>query len=280
MSNIKKHFKSRWKEKGTLIEADYSQLEIYVLAHLSGDINLKNDLLSGKDLHAISAENLFGPRFTKEQRKIAKQLSFQLQYGAGAKSMAEKNNISVYKAKQFIVQYYRRYPDVENYQEYLIQLVRKSRIVPPGARTEKGFPQGVGSYQQDTGRLFTFVEEDSPEWIKHTETSFRPTQIKNYGIQGFAGGDIVLTSLGVLHRELKQNEKLKDNCLLINTIHDSVMADCKDGYVSDAVELITDTMEAAPQYLKEWYDIDFDLPLQVEVKTGKNWGEMIDYPPF
>jgi len=274
MSQIKKHFTSRFPD-GYLLEADYSQLEIYVLAYLSGDIQLKADLLNGVDLHSQAAERLFGRNFTAEDRKTAKQLSFQLQYGSGAKAMSIKNGIPISLAKKFIAQYYERYPGVAVYQNKLLEQVKASREVSE-ERTEGGFPRGVGKYQSETGRIFVFKEYDSPSFMqeKGEYTSFKPTEIKNYGVQGFAGGDIVLTVLGRLFRDLKSKAYNQD-VLLINTIHDSILLDIKDvGMMPIAKSLVRYHMQSAPNYLKEDYGIDFDLPLKVEFKAGKNWAEM------
>jgi len=274
MSQIKKHFTSRFPD-GYLLEADYSQLEIYVLAYLSGDTQLKADLLNGVDLHSQAAERLFGRNFTAEDRKTAKQLSFQLQYGSGAKAMSIKNGIPISLAKKFIAQYYERYPGVAVYQNKLLEQVKASREVSE-ERTEGGFPRGVGKYQSETGRIFVFKEYDSPSFMqeKGEYTSFKPTEIKNYGVQGFAGGDIVLTVLGRLFRDLK-NSEYHDGILLINTIHDSILLDIKHrDLIPGAKWIVSRHMKSAPDYLKEDYGIDFDLPLKIEFKAGKNWAEM------
>ena len=92
--SIKDCFISRWGSDGYLMEVDFSQLEVVALAILSGDPVLKDDLLSGRDMHRMRAAELFGipeASVTDGQRQLCKQLSFQLQYGAGYKSMAEKN---------------------------------------------------------------------------------------------------------------------------------------------------------------------------------------------
>lgn len=276
MSDIRKAFVSRYTDTGVLLELDYSQLEIYVLAYLSGDKQLKEDLLSGKDLHNISATMLFGHAFTPAERKIAKQLSFQLQYGAGARSMAETNNIRLELAETFIRKYYERYTGVAAYQKAKIAEVdanRQSSLM----RTKSGLPAGISKISSETGRIYTFVEMDSPDWMKKA-TGFSPTKVKNYFTQGFATGDIVPTVLGVLHRELKQwckTRKYTKDVILVNTIHDSVMFDCESR--SAAIEWATrakEIMESAPDILKKVYNIDFDLPLKVGVEMGVSWYDM------
>ena len=196
MSDILKHYTSRFPD-GYLLEVDFSQLEILVLAFLSGDEQLRKDLLSGADLHTISAQKLFGvSKPSDKQRKIAKMLSFQLQYGSGAKNMAQSNGIPEATAKKFIENYYDRYPGVKKYQDDMIKKVEANRT-PSSERTKLGRPAGVSEVRSLTGRRYTFKEQDAPEWSAR-DASFSPTQIKNYPTQGFATGDIVPLALGKL----------------------------------------------------------------------------------
>mgnify|MGYP003656065711 CR=1 FL=1 len=286
MSMIKKAFTSRWSE-GYIMELDFRQLEIYVLAFLSGDQRLRNDLISGKDLHDISAEMLFGKTFDKAQRKIAKQLSFQLQYGAGAASMADSNGIDVKDAKKFIENYYKRYQGVADYHEKLITQLTDLRQCRVGLRSNKGIPCGVAKVPSLTGRVYTHAETDAPDFMvkpkfggrKAVHVSFSPTKAKNYPVQGFATADIVPMVLGNLYRAYR-----KEGCTgghwskfvrMINTIHDSVLFDCRNkasayAWGKEAKRI----MESAPAELKRIFNIDFDLPLRVGVSIGKNWYDM------
>ena len=259
MSDIRKHYTSRFPD-GYLLEVDFSQLEILVLAFLSGDEQLRKDLLSGADLHTISAQKLFGvSKPSDKQRKIAKMLSFQLQYGSGAKNMAQSNGIPEATAKKFIENYYDRYPGVKKYQDDMIKKVEANRT-PSSERTKLGRPAGVSEVRSLTGRRYTFKEQDAPEWSAR-DASFSPTQIKNYPTQGFATGDIVPLALGKL--------------LIINTVHDSIVFDCNDKIAAkEWAREAKRIMEDSPKYLKEVFDIDFDLPLNVGCDIGKNWGEM------
>ena len=274
MSNIRKYFTSRFPD-GYLVELDYSQLEIYALAHLSGDHQLKNDLLSGADLHNISAEALFGSGFTKEQRRTAKQLSFQLQYGAGYKSMAAKNGVSEELAKKFIENYYNRYPSIREWQSENFIYISDTRQVSE-RRTKRGLPAAMSFLPTSTGRIYAFTEEDAPNWSK-LAASFSPTKVKNYPVQGFATGDIVPMILGKLYRRLKECHDLDGKVLIVNTVHDSVVFDTENlelaKYWAKEAKRI---MELAPHYLKEEFNIDFELPLPVGVSIGKNWADMED----
>jgi DNA polymerase I-like protein with 3'-5' exonuclease and polymerase domains len=277
MSDLRKCFKSRFQPDGVLLELDYSQLEIIVLAHLSKDEQLIKDLIAGTDLHSISATNLFGRVFTKEERTLAKQLSFQLQYGAGYKSMAESNNISEEVAKKFIKQYYDRYPGVRDWQVKTQVNINLARKISP-YRTKKGMPAGKAILISETGRQYTFIEKDSPEWylVHRPATSFQPTEIKNYPVQGLATGDIVPMMVGKLYRKLCQWETWRVEFFMVSTTHDSVLFDCSHVDVAQGLSLgAKEIMEQAPLYLKSIFNIDFELPLKVEASIGKNWKDMV-----
>ena len=198
---IRKCFTSRWPD-GVLLELDFKQLEVFVLAYLSNDKVLRRDLLSGKDLHAISATSLFGSRYTDKQRTIAKQLSFQLQYGAKAKGMAHKLGIPVHVATRFIKQYYDRYPGVKAYQDAQIALVKSNRQISDRT-TATGIPIGFSQIQDpNTNRIYTFWERENR--YSPTGVSFNENEIKNYRVQGLATGDIVPMIEGKLYRVLKE----------------------------------------------------------------------------
>ena len=277
MSNIKDCFKSRYKD-GYLIEVDYSQLEVIVLAFLSGDKQLRDDILSGKDLHTMRASELFSipeSAVTSPQRRIAKTFSFQLQYGSGAKNMAEQNNTSVVLAKQFITNYYNRYGGVKEYQNMIAEEVSKSRRITK-KRTKNGLPLGKGTYKSLTGRTYTFLEYDSPEFMqqKGVMVSFSPTQMKNYPVQGLATGDIVQMMLGEVYFKLQEDSYLKDNSKMINTIHDSMLFDCRGIAVPNLCNTLKELLEDTPKYFLKYFGYTFDLPLNIDIKLGKTWGNL------
>ena len=282
MSNIRKYIIPT-EDDGVLLELDFSQLEIVVLAHLSGDEALKHDLLSGVDLHNVSATSLFGAGFTKDQRRIAKQFSFQLQYGAGYKSMAASSNMPEEVAKKFIEQYYKRYPGVKAYQALLQEKIDVSRK-KSHKRTPDGLPAGQSKFQSETARIYTFTESDAPEWMRESKwgraaksTTFSPTKVKNYQVQGYATGDIVPVVLGALWRTMLAFNRSRGARVvnLINTVHDSVLFDCASYSVGEEWARIAKTvMESAPKLVHERLGVEFSMPLKVEAEIGKDWFNM------
>lgn len=274
MSSIKTCFKSRFPD-GYLMEVDFSQLEVVALAILSGDPVLKNDILSGLDMHRVRAAELFGipeSAVTDEQRRLAKQLSFQLQYGAGYKSMAEKNGCSEYVAKLFIDNYYARYPEVKRWQDQIASEVKMSRR-PGSGYTAKGFPKGEGVLMSPTGRMYKFYEYDT-SYGKFGTVSFSPTEMKNYPVQGFATGDIMALYRGRLYRRLV-SDGLYERLLMINTVHDSVMLDVPTMEdVKLAYRVCKEVADALPALIEDLWGIEVDVPLKVECKYGPRWSDM------
>ena len=270
----RKCFTSRF-EDGVLLELDYKQIEIFVLAFLSQDKQLIDDLLSGADLHAISAENLFGSRFTKEQRRIAKQLSFQLQYGSSAAGMARKLRIPKKLAQKFIDSYYTRYPEVKKWQDDMIVAIYFLRQ-PSDRRSKTGIPIGYSEWTSCTGRIYTFWEQDNK--YSPTGVSFNPREIKNYPVQGLATGDIAPLAFGKLFLEMFKWSPWSDedrSIQLVNTVHDSILFDCYNEQAARTWSIIAKgVLEKAPQYLKEDLGVDFNLPLRVDAKMGKSWADM------
>lgn len=271
MSNIKRAFISRFKD-GLLVEIDYSQLEVFVLAHLSQDAQLLKDLEEGVDIHSRNAKKLFGIHFTPHQRRLAKGMSFQLQYGASANRIASEFDISIEIAKRFIDIYYETYPEVKVYQDTFANKVKWGRV-PSRYRTKAGQPAGMSKVQSETGRIYTFIEYDG--WSG--STSFSPTQMKNYETQGTATGDIVPMMLGVLARTLITNDVLKDKALLVNTVHDSVILDVHPEVLDKAIKVCYDVLSNASEEYETRFGYEFSLPLGIDIKIGSNWAEMKKY---
>ena len=272
--SIKRFFKSRFVG-GKIVEGDYSQLEIRVLAELSGDKQLMRDV-DETDLHSIRAAEWKGKRVadvTPLERRLAKTISFQLQYGAGFKSIAATNNITIEEAKSFVEAYYRRYPSVVAWQERVMAQVVKSRV-PSSKRTKAGVPAGEGKYICPvTSREYTFYEKDgfTRAWGKDVGPTFYAPEVKNYPVQGLATGDIVPMVLGRLSRHML---RMGYDSLLVNTVHDSIVIDAHPAEVDEMVRVLKNIMELAPEYIKEDYEYVMRVELPVDVKVGESWDAM------
>ena len=284
MSNIKEAFVSRF-DNGVIMEADFSQLEVVGQAIVTKDKQLKQDLLDGLDMHLVSASWVTGKDYdwlkqaydsgdpaVKKARQEAKRPRFELQYGAGVKTIAHNNGWSEQQAKDYIDRYYDRYPGVKKWQDDVARSVEMS-AKPTGVISNSGDPHRRGFYKSITGRYYVFntMESDyQPKWGKR-EPNFSPTQMKNYPIQGFATGDIVPEVLGRLYRGLVKH---RDKVLLINTIHDSIVFDVNTeaGLGADLIAGgIKDMMQDAPRWMKERFGVEIDIPLKVDVEYGDSW---------
>ena len=295
MSAIKKCFPSRWGKEGSIVEADFSQLEVIGVAFLSQDMNMIEDIENGIDAHSQSASwlapylhpskgytyegiragYLGGDSFFSKFRKQSKGPRFELQYGAGYKSIALNNKISEKAAKGFVESYYGRYWRLKEWQEENIERV-KAEAKHEGDRTPKGYPAKRSTLILDTGRRFTFVEQDAPDFLveRGVYTSFSPTAIKNYPSQGFATGDIVPLVMGKLMRKFAETPEVSRKCLTINTVHDSIIFDVHNSVLDVSTKIIKATMEAAPEFIKDTFGIVFDLDLPVDVEAGLTWSEV------
>ena len=276
-SQVKSIFHSRFRAEGFIVEADYKQLEVIALAILSEDKQLVKDILSGTDIHTETHNKVrrYLPTTMSEedQRRCVKAVNFGLIYGGGAKTLAKQSGLDVSTVKKIIKAFYARYPGVKDF-----QADQSSRLGPTyySGKTLKGYPRHSAKLTSITGRQYTFNEYDNPPWAKRAtgkDTDFSYTQLCNYEVQGFATGDIVPTVIGVMFRELKRNPMLKDKCLMINTVHDSVIFDVHYSVLEYACDEIKRIMESAPEIMKEVYGIDIELPLKVEVTAGPNWKE-------
>ena len=272
--SVKQIFTSRY-DNGVIIELDFKNLEVVAAAFLSQDPVMIQDLVSGADPHVANAAIVFDKdisEVTADERQIAKVASFQLLYGAGQQKIAEVMfDGDEDKATRFIFAYYDRYSRLKLWQGDVAKSIRAGRKIS-SHRTDRGLPSGESTYRSCTGRLYKFLEYDAPKFLcdKGVAVSFSPTEMKNYPVQGFATADVVLFQLGKLFRVLSKH---RDKCLLINTIHDSVLLDCKAGYKDIVIATCKDVLEDVKTTLKE-LGINFNVPIAVDPKSGASWGDM------
>lgn len=265
---IKKIFKSRFPD-GLLVEFDFSQLEVAILAHVSKDRQLLEDITGGTDIHTALYVDMNGCHPTEAARKAFKRLTFGLLYGAGATTLAENAGCSVDVSKKFIATFYKRYIGVHRWHAEMAERAMKAaehRVGADGMRqVERSF-----TYSTETGRYYVFKEYKST-YRTDRDYSFSPTELKNYPIQGLATGDIVPMMLGILFRELKDLTNVK----LVNTVHDSILFDVsnqaiKDGIISKIKAVLNNTHV----YYEKTFGVPLSLKLSAGCQLGQNWYEM------
>jgi len=226
-----------------LISADYSQIELVVLAHLSGDKNLLSSFLEGKDVHARTASLIFGMEekdIQSEQRRIAKTINFGVMYGMSAFRLANELNITRTEAAAFIEAYFKTYAGVRDFIETLI------------AKTEK---TGYASTILGRRRFIPAINSRNK-----TEKAAAERVAVNTPIQGSAA-DIVKTAMLNLDKALTAaNSPAK----LLLQVHDELILECPKEKAKETAELVRREMENA---------VKLKIPLRVSVETGKSWGD-------
>ena len=232
--------------KGTvLISADYAQIELVVLAHLSGDKNMCKAFNEGTDVHKATAALIYNvppEHVTPEMRRTAKTINFGVIYGMSAFRLANDLGISRTQASQFIQNYFTMYADVDRFiKETVAQAEKTGSITTIMGRTRPIF--GINSVNK--------VEKAAAERIA-----------VNSPVQGSAA-DIVKKAMTDISLAL---EKAKSPARLLLQVHDELIFECPDDKteIEKTIALIKDKMEHA---------VELSVPLRVSIEYGKNWGE-------
>ncbi|MDR0877743.1 MAG: DNA polymerase I, partial [Treponema sp.] len=226
-----------------LISADYSQIELVVLAHLSGDKNLIAAFNDGVDVHARTAALIFGideKSVIPEQRRMAKTINFGVMYGMSAFRLANELDITRTEANAFIDAYFKTYAGVSRYIDELIHKTEESGFASTifGRRR---YIQGINSRNK-------------------TEKSAAERVAVNTPIQGSAA-DIVKTAMLNLDKALTAS---KSPARLLLQVHDELILECPKDDARAAAALVQAEMEKA---------VRLSIPLRVSVETGKRWGD-------
>ena len=233
-------------EPGTvLISADYAQIELVVLAHLSGDKNLCDAFNNGIDVHKSTASLIYGvpmEEVTAEMRRNSKTLNFGLMYGMGAFSLAKDLGINRTQAKEFIDNYFMIYSGVR---EFFDENVRKAE--------ENGFVETI------MGRKRYIRAINSKN---HMEKEGAIRIAKNSPIQGSAA-DIVKKAMLDVSSALRE---IKNGARLLLQVHDELILECPNDEktISDTIALVKDKMEHA---------VKLKVPLRVSIEHGNSWGK-------
>ena len=295
-SDVKTLFVSRFKG-GKIIQSDFSSLEVYVQAVLTNCKQLIADLKSGMDLHVVRLaakehmdyqevfnlakgyKNANGMHIApvKEwdyKRTVAKIFSFQRAYGAGVKKIAESTGMPVDEVQALSDAEDARYPEIPQYYGDITQEIKLS-AKPSRHVQHPEFPGVVchlreSMYRTPDGKLYSYTEAPSPEYLvkKGITSSFSPTEIRNYVVQG-AGGEWAKAAMWLSVRAFYQRKNFGGLALLVNQVHDAEYVDADPSVAFEAACLLHACMEAASD-LMEWW---FTWPLAVPVPSDTSWGD-------
>ena len=231
------------KENHKLLVADYNQIELRCIAHLSSDPGLIKAFKDGQDIHTATAARVFGisdEMVTKAQREKAKMVSYGLAYGMEAYGLAQRLGIENREAAKILSDYFAAFPSVKDYMDEAIDLARK-----------RGFTETLFGRKRKLPEL-----KSSNSRVRNAAER----QAMNAGIQGLAA-DIFKVALVNLNRRLK-NENLKSSIIL--QVHDEVILECPTSELKRAELLTIEEMGSA---------FSLQVPLEVNISSGTTWAE-------
>ncbi len=229
------------KEGYVLVDADYSQIELRVLAHIANDETMINAFRNNEDIHAVTASQVLGiplEDVTKEQRSSAKAVNFGIVYGIGEFSLAQDLHISVKEAKAYIESYLEKYHGVRNYMESIKEQAKKD-----------------GYVKTMLNRIRYIPELKSPNY---NIRQFGERVALNTPIQGTAADIIKLSMVRVDNRLI--NEGLKSKLIL--QVHDELIVEAHKDEVDKVKQILSEEMQGA---------MELNVPLKVDMSTGHSW---------
>ena len=230
-------------EGGVFLSADYSQIELRLLAHLSGDEGLIDAFLSGEDFHAHTASDVFGvsvDEVTPEMRSRAKAVNFGIVYGQQAFGLGQTLHIPMAEAQEMIDRYYEAYPKVRSYLDGVVAKAHEDGY----ATTMFGRKRHIPELRSSNVNLRHFGERTA----------------MNHPMQGSAADIIKLAMIQVNKR--RREEGLHAHMVL--QVHDELIVECREEQAEAAARMLEEEMEQV---------VSLSVPLTAEAHWGKNWLE-------
>ena len=230
------------EQNNVLVIADYSQIELRILAEVSEDPAFVRAFREGDDLHRMTAATMFGverDEITKEQRSAAKRINFGLMYGRGPKSLSAQLGTDEERARGLIDEYFANYPKVQRF------------LQSTASRTMK-----TGTLRTLSGRVRKFGNTSG---LGNTERGALRREAMNFPIQG-ASADIAKLALLYIREELQGFD-----ARLINCIHDEFVVECAEEVAPDVAERSKTAMNKAGEEILE------KVPVEVEVAISREW---------
>ena len=230
-------------EGRVLVDADYSQIELRLLAHISGDENMIAAFRSGEDIHRVTAAQVFGlslEEVSSQQRSAAKAVNFGIVYGIGSWSLAQDIDVSPAEAKAYMDAYLENYSGVRDYQKNIVEKAREEGLVKTVYGRERALPELKSS--------------------NFNMRSFGERVALNMPIQGSAA-DLIKIAMVNVHRRLK-SEGLEARLIL--QVHDELIVEAPESERERVSLILREEMEKAGS---------FDVPIVAEAAFGRNWAE-------
>ena len=226
-----------------LVDADYSQIELRLLAHISGDKAMQEAFLSGEDFHTVTAAHVFGvalDQVTASMRRAAKAVNFGIVYGISAFSLSQDLGVTVAEAKAYMDAYFARFPGVKAYMDGVVEKARADGYVETMFHRRRALPEIKAS--------------------NFNTRSFGERVALNMPIQGTAADIIKLAMVRVFDRLRREDLRAR----LIMQVHDELIVECPGDEAERVERLLTEEMEGVWQLA---------VPLTADAHSGKNWLE-------
>jgi len=236
--SLRKMFVTRYTD-GALVSADYSQIELRLLAHMSGDESLINAFNNNIDIHALTASEVFDVNIqdvTPAMRRTAKAVNFGIIYGISEYGLAQNINCSIYEAKDYINRYFNKYPTIKQFMQNNV-----------GSAKQTGYSYSIFNRRRKINELF----------VPRTRM-FGERVAMNMPLQGSASDIIKLAMINV-YKALKENN-LKSKLIL--QVHDELIIDAPQDEIMIVAKILKDNMENV---------VKLSVPLTVDVNSGKTW---------
>ncbi len=231
------------------VAVDYSAMELRVLSHIAKERSMQKAFIEGVDLHTYTAQLLFNKQeITKEERQIAKTVSFLIVYGGGAFNLSETVGITLARAKKIIDNYAKVYPGIFSYMEYVNNYILENRHA-----------------YTIFGRRRNLPDVKSKDF-KVVNRALR--QGLNFTIQSTASDILLCALLGISNRFKEAGMEARP----VATVHDSIEVVCPKKETEEVLKIIYDEMVNYPT-VKELFGIHFAVPLAVDVELGSSFGD-------
>lgn len=286
-SDVKMLFVSRFKN-GKIIQSDFSSLEVYVQAILTGCKQLIADLKAGLDMHCVRVGQTYGITYEEalrlcvtekvaewsKKRTKAKIFSFQRAYGAGVAKIAYTTKMPEEEVQALIDAENLRYPEVEAFYVKLTETIKTNSLPTQKFAQHPDIPGLTCNFRKSYSRtpdnkLYSYRESASPEFLakRGQATSFSPTEIKNYIVQG-EGGEWAKAAMWLAIRAYYKRGNFEGLALLVNQVHDALYTDADPTVALEAAALLEACMVAASEFM-EFY---FAWTVPVPVPSATSWG--------
>ncbi len=226
-----------------LVDADYSQIELRLLAHIAGDENMIAGFQSGADIHALTASQIFGvpiEMVTKQMRSSCKAVNFGIVYGISEFSLAQDIGVSRPEAKAYMERYFARYPGIRAYQKQVVEQAKEDGYVSTLMGRRRWLPELKSS--------------------KYAVRTSGERMAMNMPIQGTAADIIKLAMIRVQERLIREGFQGR----LVLQVHDELIVECPESEGEAVAKLLEEEMENV---------IQLRVPLIAEAKVGHSWSD-------